>query len=425
MFLAPLLVVFLVPTIWIVDAANGPGTNFTDLPAAVAAAASGDTIIVRSGTYSAFHASGKSLTIRGAGFTTTTVSNPPPPGSPYQQTTIENVPAGTPFFIDGLQLSPPAPWVTGQINAAIQALGSSTVVVLADVKAQGISGQDLSLPTGTPGLYLAGGARVHATRCLFYGGHAFTFQAGVGAWVTNGCVLAADASTFVGGGGYLAYSAGGAGLRVQGGLATLTRSSVYGGNANFGGNGLFVDAGGFARVAGTPQDILASGTGFPGNFAVFAAGDSSIAIHGAVSIQAGPPGGATIVGPVTTGGVALPYLSMTGSATTAGELLAAQPVTAIFEGVIPNAPFACIADVAPGFSTAYAPPNVGELLVRFPLGLMVEGTLSATGTFQIGFTPAVNAPFLTDLPVYLQFGVVDTVAGQVRLSNGCVRVFSN
>src|SRR5215510_991412 len=59
------LAVLLVPTIWIVDAANGPGTNFTSLPAAVAAAASGDTLIVRRGTYQPFQVSGKALTIRG------------------------------------------------------------------------------------------------------------------------------------------------------------------------------------------------------------------------------------------------------------------------------------------------------------------------------------------------------------------------
>ena len=39
-------------TTWIVDAANGPGTNFTNIPPAIAAAQSGDKIVVRSGTYS-------------------------------------------------------------------------------------------------------------------------------------------------------------------------------------------------------------------------------------------------------------------------------------------------------------------------------------------------------------------------------------
>ena len=36
---------------WIVDAASGPGANFTDLPVAVAAAADGDEILVRAGVY--------------------------------------------------------------------------------------------------------------------------------------------------------------------------------------------------------------------------------------------------------------------------------------------------------------------------------------------------------------------------------------
>lgn len=39
---------------WIVDAANGPGTDFTDLPPAVAAAAPGDLLLARTGSYNGF-----------------------------------------------------------------------------------------------------------------------------------------------------------------------------------------------------------------------------------------------------------------------------------------------------------------------------------------------------------------------------------
>lgn len=39
---------------WIVDAAGGPGANFTDLPPAIAAAAPADVLIVRAGSYSSF-----------------------------------------------------------------------------------------------------------------------------------------------------------------------------------------------------------------------------------------------------------------------------------------------------------------------------------------------------------------------------------
>lgn len=51
---------------WIVDARNRPGTNFTDLPPAVAAADDGDKLIIRSGNYSAF-STGKGLTLLGEG----------------------------------------------------------------------------------------------------------------------------------------------------------------------------------------------------------------------------------------------------------------------------------------------------------------------------------------------------------------------
>lgn len=53
-------------TTWIVDANNGPGTNFTDIPPAVAAAAPGDVIVVRHGSYSGFTL-GRGVTILGQG----------------------------------------------------------------------------------------------------------------------------------------------------------------------------------------------------------------------------------------------------------------------------------------------------------------------------------------------------------------------
>jgi len=50
---------------FIVDAANGPGTNFTSIVAAVAAVPDGATLIVRPGTYSSFSIVTKGLTILG------------------------------------------------------------------------------------------------------------------------------------------------------------------------------------------------------------------------------------------------------------------------------------------------------------------------------------------------------------------------
>jgi hypothetical protein len=50
---------------FVVDAANGPGANFTDVAAAVAAVPDGSTLIVRQGNYGAFDINGKGLTVLG------------------------------------------------------------------------------------------------------------------------------------------------------------------------------------------------------------------------------------------------------------------------------------------------------------------------------------------------------------------------
>ncbi|MEO6709245.1 MAG: hypothetical protein ABI054_06520 [Planctomycetota bacterium] len=51
---------------WIVDQANGPGTDFTSIPPAIAAAAPGDVILVRHGVYAGF-ALTRGITILGQG----------------------------------------------------------------------------------------------------------------------------------------------------------------------------------------------------------------------------------------------------------------------------------------------------------------------------------------------------------------------
>ena len=48
---------------YVVDAANGPGTHFTDIPAAVAAVPDGAVLEVRLGAYSPFTIAGKGLSV--------------------------------------------------------------------------------------------------------------------------------------------------------------------------------------------------------------------------------------------------------------------------------------------------------------------------------------------------------------------------
>ena len=407
-----LVLTVLVPTIWIVDAANGPGTSFTDLPAAVAAAATGDTIIVRSGAYSAFNVAGKALTIRGAGASSTFVNLPSPPGSPSEQGLIDAVPAGAVFYVSGMVFAAPPATLPGAV-ACVRVAGSSTAV-LADVAIVG---------GGSIGLFVHGGATVHASRCSMAGG-----IGGAGVQLGGGSKLAAEASIFAGGAGNptVFNSNGGAGVYVQNGTATLARSSAFGGSAlAFGGHGIIVGPGSGCRVAGTSADLLQGGSAastLPGRaVSVDVAGNAIV--HGNVTLLAGGPGSSITAGPVTIGAVPLPYLSITGTTTPAGELVAAQQVTLTFDGVIPSAPFACLVAVAPTFSTAFAPLALGELLVPFPAVIPFQDTLNAAGMFQLSATPAATIPALLDIPLYLQFGVVEASAGQVRLSNCHVRIF--
>ena len=113
-----LLASCLLPTIWIVDANNGPGTNFTDIPAAVAAAQSGDTILVRAGNYSPFTVSGKALTIRGAAASVTRVF-----GFAPTPTVIELTPPGNTVALRGMRFE------SANLGAGLTARNNAGVVL--------------------------------------------------------------------------------------------------------------------------------------------------------------------------------------------------------------------------------------------------------------------------------------------------------
>jgi hypothetical protein len=421
----PLLVLAVLPTIWIVDASGAPGTNFTDLPPAVAAAVSGDTILVRPGSYTPFNVTGKALTIRGAGASTTAVEIPVPVPAAYGETRIGNVPAGSVFYLSGIRFTPyPPPQFppgTAVYPVAGLILSGPGQIVLADVVVQGtIIDYGLAGVGGIGGLSVSNGPEVHASRCQFSGGAGNTAPAGTGASIGAGCKLAADNSTFTGG---TAFTSLGAHGLVVGGLATLSRCSAYGGGGGTSsGSGIYVVGGaGFLRVAGTAASVIQGGARlWTSGSAISASSGSSAVVHGSVTLltSAGSP---VTSGAVTVGAAPLPHVSLNGTPTAGGELMASQPVTGVLEGLIPFAPFALAIDLAPSFSTGLGPLFLGELLVSPAPAAILQGNLDAAGMFQATVTPAISAPQLTGAPLYLQCGVLDA-AGQVRLSNSHIRI---
>lgn len=84
---------------WIVDAANGPGTDFRDLPAAFLRVADGDTLLVRKGNYKTFKTS-KAVRLLGVPGVRVLGTNSLDGGI-----TISSIPAGKTFTLKNVSIS--------------------------------------------------------------------------------------------------------------------------------------------------------------------------------------------------------------------------------------------------------------------------------------------------------------------------------
>ncbi|HEX6811138.1 MAG TPA: hypothetical protein VF384_05920 [Planctomycetota bacterium] len=418
-----LVLACVLPTTWIVDANSGPGTHFTDLPAAVAAAQSGDTILVRPGIYTAFSVSGKALTIRGAGQNTTVIDLPTGHAT-HSHLTIEATPSGETFFLSGLSIL--AHWL-GPSVGALNALAGAKVV-LADCLVSG----DFGITDGRAGLNTTG-SEVHAHRCSFWGGPngAVSTIGPNGARIEAGSEFSADSCEFIGASGvYGLWRVGASGLFVSASAATVTRCNGAGGHVihhapllMIGGHGAEV-ASGSLRIAGTANNSFVGGSGGstgPSGFALYAAG-GTITVHGPVTLTPGIPNPQPTSGPVQLGGPLLPYLDVSGTLLQSRELNAALPVTVDLDGLFPNTLYFFLVSTAPDYFTT-APWGLGEVLLFLPAATSQVGLLDATGHKTFTFTPA-SVPGMLNLPFYSQAAVFDAATGQLRLSQSNLRLFA-
>lgn len=401
------LFVALLPTTWIVDAQLGPGAQFADLPAAVAAAVSGDTILVRAGTYTGFTLAGKALTIRGAGVGATFVGDAAG-AQPSSAGTANGLTVLSGLRVDGS-------------NTGLLVLSGQ--VVLLDCE---LHGGDLPFQGGT-GLDVANGAHVTANRCALYGGVGLsspptvTFHDGGRAVaVGNGASFAGDRCLVRGGdcpGPLAGFHRGGSGV-VCLGEVRFDHSHCRGGDSiQLPGAGLHSSLGGRVRMVG--------GTG-----AIVEAGQSASATGFAVNLSFGtailhPP--LTVLGAVhaqTQTGHAFPSFDVDGTALPDGATDALQPVVATFDGLVPNGAYFFAIAFAPSFSSALAPLADSELLLDLNMGGGWIGVLDAAGQFQFAFVPTQVFGGLLGVPVLGQAASFDPVAGALHTSNVDVRVYS-
>jgi hypothetical protein len=166
---------------WIVDASNGPGTDFTDLPPAVVAAAAGDHLLVRPGDYRTPARITMPLRIRGEPGARVMLAPLPP-----RSFEIAGIAAGQTFVLHGLEVLGPGFSILGGVKVA----GCDGVVVLSALR---IATEDRGIPAlhlvDSRAVVLMGCAvsyhtlversRVAATACTFDAFHPYTQTAGL------------------------------------------------------------------------------------------------------------------------------------------------------------------------------------------------------------------------------------------------------
>lgn len=396
----------LLPTIWIVDAQMGPGAQFADLPAAIAAAANGDTILVRAGTYTGANLVGKALTIRGAGAAATLLTDAP--GA--QPNRVANAAGVT--VLAGLRIDGSG---TGLVVQTAQ-------VVLLDCE---IHGGDATF-FGGAGLEVAASGHVTASRCAFHGGDGLSpsslltlYGGGRAVGVANGGTFAGDVCVLRGGdcpGPYAGIHQGGVGL-ASSGQARLDRSQCRGGDSiGTPGQGAFATSPGTIRVCGGPGALLAAGQGAVAGMAMQNYFGTAI-VH--------PPlvASGTFASTVQTG-APFPRLAVAGTTLPDGATDAQQPVVVTYDGLVPNGAYFFALGFAPDYSMALAPLADSELLLDLATGGGWIGVLDAAGQFQFGFVPTQVFGGLLGIPVFAQAASFEPVAGKLHTSNVDVRLYA-
>jgi hypothetical protein len=277
-------------TTYVVNATNAPGTDFTDLPPAIAAAVDGDVLIVKPGNYSGFTLT-KALTIVG----TAGVNVSP-------AVTISSVPAGKGAVLSRLALrqvsvtncSAPVVFDQSTFLSTVSATSFYTPSMVNVASSLDVRFQRCNL-RGTNGinnggLQMAGGialsvnaSRVELAGCDLVGGsggyltNCLATAAGAGASALS-CsqssrVHVALTSVSGGWGGIASAScqpwdgAGGNGITIQSsstvivaGVPSNNITAGYGGPTGFDGRGCLVSSG-TLRYSGATIDSIASGAG--------------------------------------------------------------------------------------------------------------------------------------------------------------------
>ncbi len=349
---------------WIVDINNGPGTSFTQISAAIAAAAAGDTLLVQPGSYANFTLD-KPLAIIG-------LSTQSPSTVIVGQATLLNLPAVSTTSIAHLHL---------QQTLSLSVLDCAGAVMLDDVLCQGgvfvQSCADLRLRRFEADFGLtATSSRLEIADSLLLGRDGTPCQCCPDAWI---------------------LPAGPAGLQATGGEVHLTRTTAIGGRGSdaycgdTGCGSTAGDGGPGVRLLGSARLLLSGSSEF---FLQGGAGGGTNCVSGFPGL-AGPPllvsagceariSGETIVGAIQNQGTLVqatpadPFLRALGSAT------AGAPFTLRLSG-----PPGATAQVLLGRRPIVVPTPALDEEQLVPINRVFNlGTIPASGTVSLNFPVA-------------------------------------
>ncbi|MCI0589225.1 MAG: hypothetical protein L0323_20615 [Planctomycetes bacterium] len=457
MTLPAMLACLLFQQTWVVDDNGGPGVNFTDIPPAIAAAADGDILIVRAGTYSPFALVGKGLRILGEGPGATVVQSPP---GATVTSSVASLPATSPAWIEGMKFVTP-PFIT-PVQHRLLVSGFSTKLTLSDVVveasfgAQGanagaavdVVGAEVQMlhctvtgmpgtacggcgvpcaSAGGPGLRASSGARVHVAWSTIRGGPGGLTAGSMNTATDGGPGVVAEsgpALTWV----WLANST------VVGGAAGYTFTGFGGIDAAKGGSGI-VASSSRVRVSGTPGPlsgggaVVSGGAGgdptpspcFPGGpgVGIETSGTAVVDVH-SVPVLSGagfPPGTATSGPGITLNLPPLSVLDLAGSL-----FLSGGSATLTISDGPPDALFGVVIGLGPDHF-GIPGPFLGEFLIGpLPFTLFLLGTLSPAGAFSVTYPLGTLPPSLAYSPFHFQAATFEASSGTWRLSNAAVAI---
>jgi hypothetical protein len=376
---------------WIVDRNNGAGTDFLDIPPAVAAASDGDTLRIRPGVYSPF-STGKALALLGEAGVIVRGGFAPRLGV----VEIRQLPAGRSLVMDRIRVEP--------LFDSAGVVGSSCQgrIHLEDV--------EVVAPTITT-TDVGACSFVQCTLATITGGALYgspALRAATSVVVATGVRIDGADNC-----GAMRCTIVGTGIRADNATVLLARSSVSGGDGSF--FNPFITPEPAIRALGSTlvatgdattticAGSVPNGPPIPGIQADIGAVhlDTSIAVLGS-------NGGPDIAGTATVQRRRIPALLAAGTppgGTLGGELtaLAGSPFQIIVS--LPGDP------IALPFGTVLFDPTI-----VLPIAI---GTIGASGRFPFAVQMPAN-PALADLPVVLQAATADPVTVFIELSNGVV-----